>query len=51
MVLYVDRIKKLVQRRIEMAFISGSDEFGVVDVTIFPNLYNDMVDIKKEIYI
>jgi DNA polymerase-3 subunit alpha len=48
MVLYIDRIKEINTKKNEkMAFISGSDEFGTVDVTIFPNLYNDIRNIKR----
>jgi len=48
MVLLVDKIKTLVTKKNEtMAFVTASDEYGTVDIVIFPKEYNMIPDLEK----
>lgn len=47
-IVYVDRIKEITTKKNQkMAFISGSDELATIDITLFPNLYEENNDIIK----
>ncbi len=47
-IISINRIKVITTKKNEkMAFISGSDEFGDIDITVFPNAYDELVDIKN----
>lgn len=46
-ILKVNRIKEIVTKKNDvMAFVYGSDEYGIVDLTIFPKVYEKYNDIK-----
>lgn len=48
LIIYVDRIKEVnTKSNTKMAFITGADETSKVDVTIFPNLYEESSNIEK----
>ena len=48
-VVNVDRIKEIQTKKGDtMCFITGSDELGVIDITIFPNDYKKYNNIKKD---
>ena len=47
MYLLVERVKVvLTKANTNMSFITGSDEYGTVDVTLFPKVYEDNMDIR-----
>lgn len=47
-IVYVDRIKEITTKKNQkMAFISGSDELATIDITLFPNIYEDNKEISK----
>lgn len=47
MVILVEKIKETTTKKNDvMAFIVGSDEFGMIDVTLFPKIYSKYNDIK-----
>ncbi len=47
-VLYIDKIKSTITKKNEtMAFISASDEFDSIDIVVFPNKYDSLIDINK----
>ncbi|MDD3241619.1 MAG: DNA polymerase III subunit alpha [Bacilli bacterium] len=47
MYLLVERVKVvLTKSNTNMSFITGSDEYGSIDVTLFPKIYEDNMDIK-----
>ena len=49
LVLYIDNIKETVTKNNDvMCFIKASDEYGTVDLTLFPNTYTKYNDIKKK---
>ena len=46
-VVLIDRTKTIDTKKGEkMMFISGSDEYGNIDITVFPKLYQELSDIK-----
>lgn len=48
MVIYVDRIKEIETKKKEkMMFLTGSDELGKIDITIFPKLFETCKNIVK----
>ena len=49
LVLVIDRINRLKTKNNDyMAFISGSDEFGIAEITVFPNKYDLINDLDKK---
>jgi len=45
-VVNIDKIKEITTKKNEiMAFITGSDNTGVVSITVFPNLYREIEDL------
>ena len=41
-VIYVDRLKEITTKKGDkMAFVTGSDEIGSIDITIFPKVYSE----------
>ena len=49
LVLYIDSIKETVTKNNDvMCFIKASDEYGTVDLTLFPKTYTKYNDIKKK---
>ncbi len=47
-VVYVDKVKEITTKKgAKMMFISASDELASIDLTIFPNLYEECKSIQK----
>ena len=47
-VVYVDKIKEITTKSgAKMVFISGSDELSNIDLTVFPDTYQEMEHIEK----
>jgi len=47
-IVYVDKIKEVdTKSNKKMAFLLGSDEIGTIDVTLFPNMYENLSDVAK----
>ena len=51
-VVFVDKVKEITTKSgSKMIFISGSDELTNIDLTVFPNLYDESKDIAKGDYV
>ena len=47
-VVYVDKVKEITTKAgAKMLFISGSDELSNIDLTVFPNIYDECKNISK----
>jgi DNA polymerase-3 subunit alpha len=53
MVLYLEYIKEITTKNDKkMAFLKCSDEFGSIDIVIFPNLYENInIENKSILYV
>lgn len=49
LILYIDNIREIITKNNDvMCFIKASDEYGMVDLTLFPNIYSKYNNIKKK---
>ena len=49
MTLLIDRIKEVTTKNNDiMAFLTASDEYGIVSLTLFPKTYKQYIDIKRK---
>lgn len=47
-VIYIDKIKVInTKNKDKMAFIVGSDEYSNIDITVFPNKYDNLININN----
>jgi len=47
-IVYIDKVKEITTKKNQkMAFLVGSDEVSTIDLTLFPNLYEENKDLEK----